>query len=185
MTSAINRKTIFSYPNNKFWYGFLVLFPAMNNKPITNVPALRSVGHLAKLMDNQFRVPGTNIRFGLDAIIGLVPGAGDLTTFGISGYMLWVMARNGASGFVLARMFLNVIIDTVFGSIPILGDLFDVAFKSNIRNLRLMEQHYKEGRHKGSAWKLIIPILIGLLLLMSAILYGLFLLLEWAWKAFS
>ncbi len=157
----------------------------MNNTSKTNVPALRSVGHLAKLMDTQFRIPGTNIRFGLDAIIGLVPGVGDLSTFGISGYMLWVMARNGASGYVLARMYLNVIIDTVFGAIPILGDLFDVAFKSNIRNLRLMEQHYKEGRHKGSAWKLIIPLMIGLLLLMAAILYGLFLLIEWAWQALS
>lgn len=154
----------------------------MKKNTSTTVPALRSINTLAKLMDNQFRIPGTNIRFGLDAIIGLVPGAGDLTTFGISGYMLWVMARNGASGFLLARMFLNVIIDTVVGAIPILGDLFDVAFKSNIRNMKLMEQHYKEGRHNGSAWKLIIPIMLILLLLMVAILYGLYRLAEWAWQ---
>jgi hypothetical protein len=144
-------------------------------------PALRHLDVLAKLMDSRFRVPGTDIRFGLDALIGLVPGAGDLTTFGISGYMLWVMAQNGASGFVLARMILNVLIDTLVGSIPILGDLFDVAFKSNTRNMRLMEQHYKEGRHNGSAWKVIIPVLLLLFLLIAGIVYLVWMLVTWLW----
>ena len=70
-------------------------------------------------MDAKFKIPGTDIRFGLDALIGLIPGAGDLAGFGVSGYMIWVMANNGASGFVLARMILNVLIATFFGSIPI------------------------------------------------------------------
>jgi hypothetical protein len=144
-------------------------------------PALRHLDVLAKLMDSRFRVPGTDIRFGLDALIGLVPGAGDLTTFGISGYMLWVMAQNGASGFVLARMILNVLIDTLVGSIPILGDLFDVAFKSNTRNMRLMEQHYKEGRHTGSAWKVIIPVLLLLFLFIAGIVYLVWMLVTWLW----
>lgn len=78
---------------------------------------------LAKLMDAQFSIPGTNFRFGLDGIIGLIPGAGDLSTFAVSGYLLTIMARNGASGFLLARMALNVVIDALFGMIPILGDL--------------------------------------------------------------
>ncbi len=127
-------------------------------------PALQKLKSVANLMDAKFRIPGTDIRFGLDALIGLIPGAGDLAGFGISGYMIWVMAHNGASGFVLARMILNILIDTLFGSIPIIGDLFDVAFKSNLRNIKLMEQHYKEGRHKGSAWKVIIPVLLLLFL---------------------
>jgi len=145
-------------------------------------PALRHLDVLAKLMDSKFRVPGTDIRFGLDALIGLVPGAGDLTTFGISGYMLWVMAQNGASGFVLARMILNVLIDTLVGAVPVLGDLFDVAFKSNTRNMRLMEQHYKEGRHNGSAWKVIIPVLLLLFLLIAGIIYLVWMLLAWLWE---
>ena len=127
-------------------------------------PALQRLKTVATLMDAKFKIPGTDIRFGLDALIGLIPGAGDLAGFGVSGYMIWVMANNGASGFVLARMILNVLIDTFFGSIPILGDLFDVAFKSNLKNMRLMEQHYKDGRHNGSAWKVIIPVLLLLLL---------------------
>jgi hypothetical protein len=125
-------------------------------------------------MDSQFRLPGTQIRFGLDSLIGLVPGAGDLSTFAVSGYMLWLMAKNGASGFVLARMAFNIIIDALFGSIPILGDLFDVAFKANNRNMRLMEQHYLEGRHQGGAWKLVVPLLIVLFLIIAAIIYGVY-----------
>lgn len=124
---------------------------------------LKDIEYLAKLMDNRFRVPGTNFRFGLDAIIGLIPGVGDLSTFAVSGYMVLIMAKNGASGYLLARMVLNVLIDTAIGSIPLLGDIFDVAFKANIRNMQLMHQHYTEGRHRGSAWKIILPVLIVLL----------------------
>ena len=119
---------------------------------------------LAKLMDSQFKIPGTNIRFGLDPLIGLVPGAGDFVTFLISGYMMTILAKNGASGFVLARMTLNILIDALVGSIPLLGDVFDVAFKANRRNMKLMHEHYVEGRHKGGAWKVVVPILFVLLL---------------------
>src|SRR3954463_10037716 len=100
-------------------------------KPFSDNPRLRNMEALARLMDSQFRIPGTDFRFGMDAIIGLIPGVGDLTTFGISGFMLFIMAKNGASGFVLARMILNVLIDTIVGSIPLFGDLFDFAYKSN------------------------------------------------------
>lgn len=133
---------------------------------------LAQLASLAKLMDAQFRVPGTNFRFGLDGIIGLIPGAGDLSTFAVSGYMLWIMAHNGASGFVLARMVINVLVDALVGAIPLIGDIFDIAFKANMRNLRLMQEHYREGRHKGSAWKAIIPVLLILFLVIAAIIYG-------------
>lgn len=130
---------------------------------------LRNLNLLAKLMDSQFKIPGTNIKFGLDALIGLIPGAGDAATLLISGYMILVSAKNGASGFVLARMGLNVFIDSLFGTIPILGDVFDVFFKANQRNMKLMEQHYREGRHQGSAWKAIIPILLILFILVAGL----------------
>jgi hypothetical protein len=132
---------------------------------------LKNIDYLARLMDAQFRVPGTNFRFGLDALIGLIPGGGDLSTFAVSGYMLWIMAQNGASGYILARMVLNVLIDTLIGSIPIIGDLFDMAFKSNMRNMRLMQEHYRAGRHRGSAWKVIVPVLILLFVVIVGVLY--------------
>src|SRR5687767_14317187 len=113
----------------------------------------KGLDKLAKLMDAQFTIPGTGIKFGFDALIGLIPGAGDLSTFAISGYMLFIMAKNGACGFVLARMVFNILLDAIVGAIPLLGDIFDVAFKANMRNMRLMNEYYKEGRHKGSAWK--------------------------------
>ncbi|MEO7306675.1 MAG: DUF4112 domain-containing protein [Ferruginibacter sp.] len=131
--------------------------------------AISNIDSLAKLMDSQFTIPGTNIRFGLDAIIGLVPGAGDFATFLISGYMVIVLAKNGASGFVLARMTLNILIDALIGSIPILGDVFDVAFKANQRNVKLMHEHYIEGRHRGGAWKIILPVMLLLLLVIAAL----------------
>lgn len=137
-----------------------------------NQQGLEQLRRLAKLMDAQFRIPGTDIRFGLDGLVGLIPGAGDMATFAVSGYMLWMMATKGASGFLLARMVLNIVIDLLLGSIPFIGDIFDVAFKANMRNMKLMEQHYVEGRHKGSAWKVTIPVLI--------ILFALLILIIWA-----
>ncbi len=137
-------------------------------------PGLNQVRKLAKLMDAQFSIPGTGYRFGLDGIIGLIPGAGDLATFAVSGYMLLIMAQNGASGFVLARMALNILLDAAIGSIPLLGDVFDFAFKANTRNLRLMEEHYTAGRHRGSALKIIVPVLVVLLAILVLIIWGIY-----------
>lgn len=130
-------------------------------------------------MDAQFTVPGTNFKFGLDGIIGLIPGAGDISTFAVSAYLLTIMARNGASGYVMARMVLNVVVDAVVGMIPILGDLFDIAFKANMRNLKLMKEHYVEGRHKGGAWKILVPVLLLLLIVVGGIIWGGYKLLAW------
>jgi len=146
------------------------------------IPQQRSFRHIewiAKLMDSQFSIPGTNFRFGLDGIIGLIPGVGDLSTFAVSGYLLTVMAKNGASGYVLARMVLNVLIDALFGMVPILGDLFDIAFKANMRNLKLMQEHYVEGRHRGGAAKVIVPLLLILFLIIAGIIWVTYKLLAW------
>jgi hypothetical protein len=150
----------------------------MDSKKNT-IPALKNLNSLAKLMDSQFKIPGTNIKFGLDALIGLVPGAGDFATFLISGYMITVLSKNGASGFVLARMVLNVVVDSLFGAIPVLGDIFDVAFKANQRNMKLMQQHYVEGRHKGGAWKVIIPVLLILLIFVGGLAWLAYTLFVW------
>ena len=142
----------------------------------------REMSHLdwiAKLMDAQFTFPGTKFKFGLDGIIGLIPGAGDISTFAISAYLITIMARNGASGYVVARMVLNVAIDAFFGMIPILGDLFDIAFKANMRNLQLMKEHYVEGRHKGGAWKIVLPVLLLLFLFIGITIWGSYKLLAW------
>lgn len=153
-----------------------------HHKPIAR---LKHLDFLAKLMDSQFRIPGTPIRFGLDALIGLVPGAGDFTTFLISGYMVIILAQNGASGFVLARMALNIVLDASIGSIPVLGDVFDIAFKANNRNMKLLHEHYVEEKHQGSAMKVIVPVLLLLLLVVAGIVWMSYELLAWLIHAVS
>lgn len=93
---------------------------------------------LAQLMDNRWEIPGTGIRVGLDALIGLIPGAGDAITTGIQGYIIYESWKLGATRQQMTRMFGNVAIDFAVGLIPGIGDLADVAFKANVRNLRIM-----------------------------------------------
>lgn len=96
---------------------------------------------LARILDSAVGVPGTPLRIGLDAILGLIPGGGDIAGAALSGYIVLTAARHGASRAVIGRMLLNVLLDTTIGAIPILGDLFDVAYKSNLRNVALLERH--------------------------------------------
>jgi hypothetical protein len=101
---------------------------------------------LARIMDDVFVIPGTNIRFGLDPLIGLIPGFGDTAGAAISTMLLIQGARVGLPKIVLARMALNVLINAALGTVPVLGDAFSVWFKSNVRNLALLERHALAGR---------------------------------------
>lgn len=140
---------------------------------------LRNLNALARLMDAKFRIPGTSIRFGLDAVIGLVPGIGDLVSLVISGYIVSSAAKIGASRYVMARMVLNTGIDAIVGAIPILGDIFDVGFRANQKNMRLLQQHINENRHRGSANKVIMPVVIVLLALLLGLVWVGWKLVEW------
>ncbi|MBI1193055.1 MAG: DUF4112 domain-containing protein [Bacteroidetes bacterium] len=108
--------------------------------------SLRYLDQLTRLMDTAFRVPGTQIRFGLDAMIGLIPGLGEGVSLVISGGLVLAMFRHGVSGPLLLRMVGNMALDALVGSIPILGDLFDVAYKANRRNLKLLLMHHEQGK---------------------------------------
>jgi hypothetical protein len=142
-------------------------------------PGLKNLDALAKLMDAQFRIPGTNIRFGLDGIMGLIPGVGDFSSFLISAYLVSMAVNKGASGFVLARMLFNISLDALVGAVPILGDIFDIAFKANQRNVKLLQEHYTHGKHKGSAAKLIIPVAIVLLALLAGVIWLCYKVITW------
>ena len=98
----------------------------------------RRLDALSYLLDESIRIPGTRARFGVDALIGLVPGLGDLTGTALSSYIVIEAARLGTPFPVLLRMVLNVGIEAVVGAVPFLGDLFDAAWKANSRNLRLL-----------------------------------------------
>jgi hypothetical protein len=140
---------------------------------------LRNLEKLARLMDAQFRIPGTSIRFGFDGIIGLIPGVGDIVGLLISGYMLSEASKKGVSGYVMARMLLNTGIDFVIGSIPFLGDIFDFAFKANQRNMRLLQEHFKEGRHRGSAARVVVPFVIVMLIFLVGLIWVFYKLIVW------
>lgn len=101
---------------------------------------LRRIRSLSRLLDNSIRLPFINYRIGWDVIIGLVPGVGDLVGTALSTYIIVEAARLGATRGVLARMVFNVMVETVVGSIPILGDVFDAIWKANVRNMRLLER---------------------------------------------
>jgi hypothetical protein len=95
---------------------------------------------ISNALDQAFRVPGTRFRFGLDAIIGLVPGAGDIVGALLGLYGVWVARQLGAPSSLLTRMLGNIAVDAVAGAVPIVGDLFDFAYKPHVRNLVLIEQ---------------------------------------------
>lgn len=143
-------------------------------------PELKWLDTATKLLDNRFRIPGTEIRFGFDFLIGLIPGVGDIATLGISGILVSVMARKGASGMVIVKMLWNIMIDAVIGAIPILGDLFDLSYRANRRNLHLLKEHYQEGEHQGSAW----PVVIVVIILVFAIIFAVTYLIWWLLGAF-
>jgi hypothetical protein len=102
------------------------------------LPALRK---WAVLLDSAFQVPGTRMRFGVDPIVGLIPGAGDLVTGFFSVMILLHSVRLRVPRVVIARMVLNSALDLLAGAVPLLGDLFDAGFKANLRNLTLLERH--------------------------------------------
>ena len=118
----------------------------------------------SRLMDGAYRVPGTTFRFGWDPIIGLIPGAGDLATSSLSLLVLYRAVRLGVPRVVIARMVLNILIDLLAGTVPLAGDLFDFAWKSNSLNLALLERHERPGVKPSSGdWALVL--LAGVLVL--------------------
>lgn len=102
---------------------------------------VRNVRALARFLDNSISIPGTGWRFGFDAVVGLVPVVGDLIGGALSAYILLESARAEVPTLTLARMLANVGIDTIAGSVPALGDVFDAVWKSNIKNVALLERH--------------------------------------------
>jgi hypothetical protein len=128
---------------------------------------------LARVLDEAVRIPGTNIRIGLDALLGLLPGGGDVAGGVFSGLIILQAARAGAPAPVLGRMLANVAIDVVVGAIPLLGDLFDVAWRANTRNVRLLESWRERPATTKRASALSVgAILLALLLLVGLAVWG-------------
>lgn len=130
---------------------------------------LTRVRVLARALDSAVPIPGTSMRFGLDPILGLVPGLGDLAGAALSGYIVLAGIRMGVSRSGVVRMLANIAIDTFVGSVPVVGDLFDAGWKSNNRNVALIERHMADpGTTRSANRWVILGAVVLLLILVSA-----------------
>jgi hypothetical protein len=120
---------------------------------------------LAYALDDLFRIPGTRLRFGLDPLLGLIPGGGDIAGGLLSTWIIITAARHGAPPAVLIRMTGNVIIDTLLGTVPVLGDLFDAGWKANRRNAALLERYLDEPGPVRTASRVVLVLALLLILL--------------------
>ena len=138
----------------------------------------RRVRVLAKLLDNSIGIPGTGWKIGFDPIVGLIPGIGDLIGAVLSGYIILEAARAEVPSFTLARMLMNVGIDTLVGAVPALGDVFDAAWKSNTKNVALLERHLSRGAarsgKRGVGGAMVLALLALLLIVAAGLALGIF-----------
>lgn len=148
------------------------LEPILITKPErVNPGAEFDLEFLARCMDSLFEIPGTRIRFGLDAIIGLIPGLGDTLSSFVSLYILKAASRAGVPRVTLIRMAGNIGIDYVVGMFPVAGDLFDVYWKANLKNVELLRRHIvvtpaEQRRARSGDWLFVAVLIVGLIALL-------------------
>jgi len=140
-------------------------------------PRLKSIAKISKLMDSQFEIGG--FKFGLDPILNLIPFAGDAATGVVSFALVYSMHKHGASGKIVVKMLWNVLVDLVVGAIPLLGWVFDFYFKANDRNIKLLNEHYLEGKHTGSGKGIFTGILIGFVVFIILALWAIWAITSW------
>ncbi len=136
----------------------------MSSPPSPEV-TLRNLRKLSNLLDNSLRIPGTPYSIGLDPIIGIIPGGGDLVTGLLSFYIVFTAARLGLPRETLGRLVMNVLVDVFVGTTPIFGDLFDVAWKANSKNMDVLEKHFSVPQTAKKADRAFIFLILGGLLL--------------------
>jgi hypothetical protein len=139
---------------------------------------------LADLLDQRFTIPGTDIRIGLDPLIGLIPGIGDALSNLAGSAILIIAARLGLPKIVLLRMGLNIAVNMAIGSIPVVGDVFSIGFRSNAKNAELLERYAGAGQQASTfkEWILVTGLLLGALLVVFGALIAVAALARWVWN---
>jgi hypothetical protein len=136
--------------------------------PAQQISKLSKLRRISKLLDNAIAIPGTKISFGLDPILGLLPGGGDTVTGGIAAYIVIEAARMGIPREILWKMVGNILIDSFAGTVPVVGDLFDLGWKANVKNIELLEKHLDVAESTKSDRLF----LFGLILVLALIVLG-------------
>jgi hypothetical protein len=149
----------------------------MAKSPRQRAPAerLRLARFLADLLDQRFTIPGTSIRIGLDPILGLVPGIGDLIANLTGSVILFIAAQYGLPKIVLLRMGFNVALNAMIGAIPIFGDIFSIWFRSNVKNIALLDRYARGETRRASLgdWLFVIGLVMGVLVVLGVIVVAL------------
>jgi hypothetical protein len=130
---------------------------------------LVALRRFAYLMDEAFVLPGTKFRLGLDALLGLIPGIGDVIAAVMSSWIIAGALRHRVPARIIARMVLNVAVDLIFGAVPVAGDVFDFLFEENMMNMRLLEKHRDRRRPPRSASQiaLVLGMIVTFLVLLA------------------
>lgn len=147
-------------------------FRQVNNNPSggihsAHLPSLNRMRQLSQLLDGAIVIPGTKQRIGIDPILGLIPGGGDTVSAALSGYIIVEAARMGLPRKALMQMVMNLVIDTVAGSVPVVGDIFDVVSKANFRNMQIVESHVSAPLVRTKPDRLFIGLLIAGLIIFA------------------
>jgi hypothetical protein len=116
-------------------------YRARFDRSATRAERIARIDRLATLLDARFAIPFTKFRFGADSLIGLAPGLGDVVTTALSLYIVYEAHKLGAPKHVIARMLGNVALDGLIGAVPVAGDVFDVIWRANRRNVRILREH--------------------------------------------
>jgi Domain of unknown function (DUF4112) len=168
----------------------------MSRSPIqnsaTNTPnksqaaSLRRLRRISHLLDNAIPIPGTKYRIGLDPILGLIPGGGDLIGSIFAGYVVFKSAQMGVPRETLVQMATNIVFDTVAGTVPVAGDLFDVTWKANVKNIELLDAHLGSPEQGKKADRLFVAaLLLGLMLIVGVIIFLSVTLLGWVFRVIT
>lgn len=135
----------------------------------------KKLDQLAWLLDNSIKIPGTSWKIGLDGILGLIPGVGDLAAGGLSTYILYQAVKMKVPRAILARMALNILLESVIGVIPVVGDIFDFMFKANQRNVDLMRKYLLNPQETTQRSSLaVVSVIVALFVVISLMVWGMF-----------
>ncbi|MEM8832276.1 MAG: DUF4112 domain-containing protein [Cyanobacteria bacterium P01_G01_bin.19] len=153
--------------------------------PTRHLARIRKLRRLSRVLDSAITIPGTKFSFGLDPILGLLPGGGDTISGGLSAYIVVEAARMGLPREILGKMVGNILLDSLAGTVPIVGDLFDVGWKSNLKNIELLEKHLEIAETEPPNPLLIIGLIVVLAIVVLGFAAITFLSIGFFWNAIA